>query len=88
MDVTTKKMKTYDIVIHLMINNFQLDVNVTEIDKREPLTLDGPHYKQVIESYSHLEDVQMDNEDTNTRLPHYFKSRRFCQKNERENAYG
>ena len=69
MGVTTKKMKTYDVVVQSVNSDFRLDVNVTEIDKRELLSLDNPHYKQVIKGPSHLKGVHMDDDDEKSQLP-------------------
>jgi hypothetical protein len=68
MGVTTKKMKTYDVVVQSVNSDFRLDVNVTEIDKRELLFLDNPHYKQVIKGHSHLKGVHMDDDDEKSQL--------------------
>ena len=69
MGVTTKKMKTYDVVVQSASSDFRLDVNVTEIDKRELLSLDNPHYKQVIKGHSDLKGVHMDDDDEKSQLP-------------------
>jgi hypothetical protein len=41
MGVTSKKMRTYDVVVQSVNSDFRLDVNVTEIDRRELLTLES-----------------------------------------------
>ena len=58
--VTTKKLKTYDVDIHSVNGAFSLHATVTEIAKPELLTLDNPHYDEVIGQHSHLQGVSMD----------------------------
>ena len=69
MGVVTKKMKSYGVVVHSVDGDFQLDVKVTEIEKRDLLTIDNPHYDQVIEDNSYLKGVRMDDKDEKSQLP-------------------
>ncbi|CAB3982951.1 Hypothetical predicted protein [Paramuricea clavata] len=63
MGVTTKKLKTYDVDIHLVNGDFSIHAMVTNIAKPDLLTLDNPHYDEVIEQHSHLQSVSMDDTD-------------------------
>ena len=69
MGVTTKKMQVYDVLMQSVMSQFQHEVNVTEIEKRELLTLENPHYRQVINQNPHLRGVIMDDDDSKSLLP-------------------
>ncbi len=42
--------------------DFDLDVNVTKIEKKELLSLENPYYKDVLEKHSHLRGVRIDDD--------------------------
>ena len=55
--------------MHAVTDNFQLDVSVTKIDKRELLLLKNPCYEKVLAEHSHLRRVHMDDDDRKSQLP-------------------
>ena len=60
--VTTRTMQVYEVRMQSLSGDFDLDVNVTKIEKRELLSLENPHYKDVLEKHSHLRGVRMDDD--------------------------
>ena len=55
--------------MHAVTDNFQLNVSVTKIDKRELLLLENPCYEKVLAEHSHLRRVHMDDDDRKSQLP-------------------
>ena len=55
--------------MHAVTDNFQLDVSVTKIDKRELLLLENPRYEKVLAEHPHLRGVLMDDDDGKSQLP-------------------
>ena len=55
--------------MHAVTDNFQLDVSVTKINKRELLLLENPCYEKVLAEHSHLRRVHMDDDDRKSQLP-------------------
>ena len=55
--------------MYAVTDNFQLDVSVTKIDKRELLLLENPCYEKVLAEHSHLRRVHMDDDDRKSQLP-------------------
>ena len=67
--VETRKMQVFDVVISSVKDDFQLPVNVTKVEKRELLTLENPKYKELLNKYTHLRDVEMDDICDDEQLP-------------------
>ena len=51
-------MQVYEGKIQSLSGDFDLDANITKIEKKELLSLDNPHYKEVLSKYSHLEELK------------------------------
>ena len=49
--------------------DFQLSVEVTRVEKPKLLELNNPKYNDIVERYTHLKGVEMDDNDTKTMLP-------------------
>ena len=56
-------------VISSVAGDFKLDVDITNVNKRELLVLENPGYKQIIEANPHLKGVRMVDDDTKKMLP-------------------
>ena len=69
MGVTTKTLQEFNVTMHVVTDNFQLDVSMTKIDKRELLLLENPRYEKVLTKHPHLRGVHMDDDDKKTGLP-------------------
>ena len=69
MGEATKTLQEFDVTMHAVTDNFQLDVNVTKIDKRELLLLENPCYEKVLAEHPHLRGVYMDDDDEKAQLP-------------------
>ena len=69
MGVTTKTLQEFNVTMHAVTDNFQLDISVTRIDKRELLLLENPHYEKVLAEHPHLRWVHMDEDDEKSQLP-------------------
>ncbi|KAK3700050.1 hypothetical protein QZH41_004349 [Actinostola sp. cb2023] len=67
--ITTRTMQVYNVDLCAVAREFKLDVNITKVEKRELLTLENPHYKELIEANTHLRGVEMDDDDEKDQLP-------------------
>ena len=66
---TTRTMQTFNVLIESVSSDFQLEVNVTKVEKRELLILGNPGYPKLLEGHSHLRGVVMDDVDEKDNLP-------------------
>ena len=69
MTTQTARMEFYDAKISSIDGNYEMNVNLTKVDKTELLSINNPGYKRLIEQYQHLESVKMDDDDTKPQLP-------------------
>ena len=71
------------------MSQFQLEVNVTEIEKRELLTFENPHYRQVINQHPHLREVIMEDDDSKSLFCQYtlYLDQMILRRSALENAY-
>ena len=67
--VTTRTMQVYDVKMHSLSGDFDLDVNATKIERTELLSLENPKYDEMMRNYPHLEGVHMDDDDNKELLP-------------------
>jgi hypothetical protein len=68
----TKDMELSTVCVQAVNGEFAMDVieNVTKVDKGELLLyVDNPNYTTLINSYQHLEGVQMEDKDQKPKLP-------------------
>jgi hypothetical protein len=61
--VTARTMQVYAIKMDYLSDDFNVEVNLTKIEKKELLFLENPHYKEIIQNHSHLRGVHMDDDD-------------------------
>ena len=71
MTTQTARMEFYDAKISSIDGNYEMNVNLTKVDKTELLSINNPGYKRLIEQYQHLESVKMDDDDTKPQLYQY-----------------
>ena len=67
--VTARTMQVYTIKMDSLSDDFNVEVNLTKIEKKELLFLENPHYKEIIRNHSHLRGVHMDDDDDKDLLP-------------------
>ena len=67
--VTTRTMQVFGVVISSVASDFELEGDVTKVNKKEFLILENPRYNQLIEGSSHLKGVRMDDVDEKAKLP-------------------
>ena len=48
---------------------YQIDVILTKVNKGESLAIDNPNYEAIIESYPHLNGVEINDQDRKSSLP-------------------
>ena len=66
---TTAKMEMYQTTVSSKAGDYKLEANLTKVNRGELLELENPRYKQLMETYSHLKGVEMDDRDTKSLLP-------------------
>ena len=69
--VTTRTMQVFGVVISSVTGDFELEVDVTKVNKRELLILENPRYNQLIEGNFQLNGVRMDDVDDKAKLHVY-----------------
>ena len=69
MGVVTKPIEIFKVQIRSLKGDFLLGTDVTLVNKKQLLSLENPHYQQVLERYDHLKGVKMDDMDTKEFLP-------------------
>ena len=63
------KLEVYNTLIESLDGNFSMSVKLTKVHKGELLTVDNPEYQQLIDNYSHLKGIKLDDFDTKEQLP-------------------
>ena len=63
------KLDMYDTLVESLDGDFRMSVKLTKVHKGELLTADNPHYQQLIDSYSHLRGVKIEDLDSKEELP-------------------
>ena len=63
------KLEVYDTLIESLDGSFSMSVKLTKVHKGELLTVDNPEYQQLIDNYSHLKGIKLDDFDTKKQLP-------------------
>ena len=58
-----------DTLVESLDGDFSMSVKLTKVHKGELLTVDNPHYQQLIDSYSHLRGVKIEDLDSKEELP-------------------
>ena len=70
--VTTRTMQVYEIKMYSLSGDVGLDVNITKIEKKELLLLENPRYKEILQRFSHLQEVHMDDDEKELLPVHLF----------------
>ena len=63
------KLEVYDTLVESLDGDFSMSVKLTKVHKGELLTVDNPHYQQLIDNYSHLRGITIDDLDPKEELP-------------------
>lgn len=63
------RLETYDLELQSVDHQFSLSVKATKVNKTELLSIDNPNYRALIEKYSHLKGVNVNDNDTKASLP-------------------
>ena len=66
---TTTRMEIHNSTISSKSGDYELEVDLIKVNKGTLLEVENPQYKKLIESYSHLKGVKMDDYDTKPYLP-------------------
>ena len=59
----------YDVEITNTKGDFTVNTEVSKVDRAELIPMPNPHYKDIIQTYTHLQGVQMEDNDTKEYLP-------------------
>lgn len=63
------RLEVYDLELQSVDHQYALSVKATEVNKTELLSIDNPNYRKLIEKYSHLKGVHVNDDDTKASLP-------------------
>ena len=69
LSTTTRRMNVYTVNVSSLNKSFEMDINVSKVEKPQLMTLKNPGYKNLLGRHPHLEGVVMDDNDNKTNLP-------------------
>ena len=69
MQATSKEIEVHNLTTRNTAGDFTLNVEVTKIDRGVLLSLDNPKYESLTTHYSHLQGVEMEDNDKKAQLP-------------------
>lgn len=69
MQTTTQTIEVYDLAIKSLEGGFQLNTEVTKVDRSMLLSLRNPMYDDTLKEYPHLDGVKMDDVHEKEDLP-------------------
>lgn len=67
--VVTKPVEIFKVQKSSLKGAFVLEMKMTQVNKKQLLSLENPCYQQVLERYDHLKGLKMDDMDTEDFLP-------------------
>ena len=59
----------FDVEITNINSDFTMNVEFSKVDRAELISMPNPHYKDIIQTYTHLEGVETENNDNKEYLP-------------------
>ena len=59
----------YDVEVTNTKGDFTINTEVNKVDRAELISMPNPHYKDIIQTYTHLQGVQMEDSDNKKYLP-------------------
>jgi hypothetical protein len=65
----TREMELSTINVQSVESDFNINVNVTKVEKPQLLQVDNPNYPQLIANYPHLREITMNENDRKPKLP-------------------
>ena len=76
---SSRVMEVYRVKLNTVRGNFEMEVEVTKVEKPHLIMIDNPRYKKLVEKHPHLKGVIMDDNDERPRLPvHIILGHREC----------
>ena len=67
----TAKMEIFKSTVSSRSGDFKLEVNLTKVNRGDPLSLENTQYEQLMKTYLYLKGVEMEDTDTKPLLPVY-----------------
>ena len=67
--ITSRKIEVHNLSISNQEGSFKLNVDIDKVEKDILLTVPNPEYKTLLQSYSYLRAVFVDDDDTKAELP-------------------
>ena len=69
METTDRMIEVYDLTIKNVKGGFQLNTEVTKVNRSRLLSLKNPRYNNIVSSFPHPKGVKMDDVDLKEDLP-------------------
>lgn len=66
---SSRVMEVYRVKLNSVRGNFEMEAEVTKVEKLHLMMIDNPRYKKLVEKHPHLKGVTMDDNDERPRLP-------------------
>ena len=66
---TTTRVEIYAATVKSLDQKFELDIEMSRVDKPELMKLNNPNYFHLLERYKHLNGAKFEDPDTRTQIP-------------------
>ena len=66
---SSRVMEVYRVKLNSVRGNFEMEAEVTKVEKPHLIMIDNPRYKKLVEKHPHLKGMIMDDNDERPRLP-------------------
>ena len=62
-------LEVYKVKVQALDSNYELETNLTKVNKSQLLVVDNPQYKNLLQKYQHLNEVKLNETETKKSLP-------------------
>ena len=62
-------LEVYKVKVQALDSNYELETNLTKVNKSQLLVVDNPQYKNLLQKYQHLNQVKLNETETKKSLP-------------------
>ena len=63
------QLQIYKVKVQAIDSDYELETNLTKVNKSELLVVDNPRYDDLLEKYQHLKEVKLNETETKKSLP-------------------
>lgn len=63
------RLETYQLKVESIDHQYEMEVRMMKVDKAQLLTVDNPHYEELIRDHAHLKGITVNDYDKKSKLP-------------------